>query len=155
MWPIQRSSYGCCALFWRVGFLECADITHPTANTSNSQPFWGNVVASNGAGPIPIRHKSLNSQNLAEAIQFCLTSEAQRAAWVVADQMRRENGVEMAIQSFHRHLNTSEMTCDILPQHAADWVCRLPKSKSDSKLSHAALKNLISSGQVKLTEAVP
>ncbi|KAH8707657.1 hypothetical protein GQ44DRAFT_816275 [Phaeosphaeriaceae sp. PMI808] len=119
------------------------------------QPFWGNIVASNGAGPVPIPHKSLNSQNLADALKFCLTSETTQAARAIADQMRREHGVEMAVQSFHHHLNTSDMTCDVLSEHAADWVCRLPKSNSDLKLSHAALKGYIFSEQLKLADAIP
>ncbi|USP74649.1 glycosyltransferase family 1 protein [Curvularia clavata] len=119
------------------------------------QPFWGNVVASNGAGPLPIPHKSLNSENLAEAIRFCLSSDAQQAARTVADQMGREHGVDMAVQSFHRHVGTSNMSCDVSPQYAADWVCRSPESGSDMKLSHAALKKLTSSGQLKLEHAVP
>ncbi|EUC43587.1 glycosyltransferase family 1 protein [Bipolaris oryzae ATCC 44560] len=119
------------------------------------QPFWGNVVASNGAGPAPIPHKSMSSQNLAEAIEYCLSSEAQQAARAVADQMRRENGVDVAVQSFHRHVNSSNMNCDTSPQDAADWVCRSPGSGMDMKLSHAALRNLTTSGQVKLTNAIP
>ncbi|CAI6321577.1 unnamed protein product [Periconia digitata] len=119
------------------------------------QPFWGNVVASNGAGPLPIPHKELDSHNLAEAIKFCLKSEAQQAARVVAEQMRRENGVETAVQSFHRHLNIPDLICGVIPQNAADWVCRLPKSKLDTRLSHAALKKYISSGQLKPAHALP
>ncbi|XP_014556216.1 glycosyltransferase family 1 protein [Bipolaris victoriae FI3] len=119
------------------------------------QPFWGNVVASNGAGPAPIPHKSLSSQNLADAIKFCLSSEAQQAARAVADQMRCENGVDMAVQSFHRHVNSSNMNCDMSPQDVADWVCRSPESGLDMKVSHAALRNLTSSGQLKLANAIP
>lgn len=124
------------------------------ANSSDSQPFWGNVVASNGAGPAPIPHKSLSSQNLADAIKFCLSSEAQQAARAVADQMRCENGVDMAVQSFHRHVNSSNMNCDMSPQDVADWVCRSPESGLDMKVSHAALRNLTSSGQLKLANAI-
>jgi UDP:flavonoid glycosyltransferase YjiC (YdhE family) len=40
------------------------------------QPFWGNMVAAVGAGPNPIPHKSLTSQNLTDAISFCLNPEA-------------------------------------------------------------------------------
>src|SRR5690349_16696264 len=83
-----------------------------TAKMTCSQPFWGNVVASNGAGPVPIPHKALNHQNLADAITFCLTPEAQQAARAVADQMRRENGVNTAVQSFHRQLDARQLRCD-------------------------------------------
>lgn len=131
------------------------DILFSIANSSKSQPFWGNVVASNGAGPVPIPHKSLSSQSLADAIRFCLMPQTQQSARVVADQMRREHGVDMAVQSFHRHVNTSNMTCDVLPERAADWICRLPNSKSDMKLSHAALKTLVADRQMKLAKAIP
>ncbi|KAF9730998.1 hypothetical protein PMIN03_007952 [Paraphaeosphaeria minitans] len=119
------------------------------------QPFWGNVVASNGAGPVPIPHTSLNSENLAEAIKFCLTPAVNQAARAVADQMRRENGVEKAVQSFHRHLNIPKISCDIQPQHVADWACRLSKSKAETKMSHAALKDSVLKGHVKLGDAAP
>lgn len=153
--PIQRSADCCCTFLRGVSVLFGANQTFKVSNSSDSQPFWGNVVASNGAGPAPIPHKSLSSQNLADGIRFCLTPEAQQAARILADQMHRENGVDMAVQSFHRHIDSSNMTCDVLPQHAADWICRLPDSKSDTKFSHAALKNLTSNGQLKLTKAVP
>jgi sterol 3beta-glucosyltransferase len=143
------------AFLWRVSTPSRAEKTSSVPNPSDSQPFWGNIIASNGAGPVPIPHKSLSSQNLAAAIGFCLSPEAQQAARTVADQMRREHGVDMAVQSFHRHIDASNMTCDVLPQQAADWVCRSPNSEADMKLSHAALKNLTSSGQLKLTKAMP
>lgn len=113
------------------------------------------MVASNGAGPVPIPHKALNHQNLADAIAFCLTPEAQQAARTVADQMRREDGVSTAVQSFHRQLDIRKLNCDQLPQQAADWSCRLAGSKSDVKVSHAALSGFVSSGQVKLDHAKP
>jgi len=153
--PIQCPADRRGAFLWRVSALFCAEPTFLVSNSSDSQPFWGNVVASNGAGPIPIPHKSLSSKNLADAIGFCLSSEAQQAARTVADQMRHEHGVDMAVQSFHRHVNASSMTCDVLHQHAADWAYRSPDSEADMKLSHAALRNLTSSGDLKLTKAMP
>ena len=113
------------------------------------QPFWGHVVANCGAGPVPIPHRSLSSQNLANAINFCLTPEAQKAAQTVADQMHHESGVALAVQLFHRHLNTPNITCDVLPRQCADWIVHLPKSKSYTKLSHTVLTDLISRGEVK------
>ncbi|KAF2182922.1 glycosyltransferase family 1 protein [Zopfia rhizophila CBS 207.26] len=114
-------------------------------------PFFGD----NGAGPMPIPHKNLNSQNLASAIEFCLTPQAQQAARAIADQMHREHGVDTAVQSFHRHLGIPEIACDVLPQYAADWVCRSKRSKGLIKLSHAALKVLVAEKELKISDVTP
>jgi hypothetical protein len=86
-----------------------------------SQPFWGTMVAVAGAGPKPIHHKSLNAENLADAIRFCLTPEASTAARKISAQMSSETGVQTAVDSFHSHLPIDTMTCDILPHLPAVW----------------------------------
>ncbi|PPJ52819.1 hypothetical protein CBER1_11297 [Cercospora berteroae] len=43
------------------------------------QPFWGNMVATAGAGPKPIPHKSLDAENLAAALRFCHEPATQTA----------------------------------------------------------------------------
>ncbi|KAI2892579.1 CAZyme family GT1 [Aspergillus niger] len=48
------------------------------------QPFWGSLVAQNGAGPPPIPIRNLTADRLASAIHFCLkpdTAERHRS-WV-------------------------------------------------------------------------
>uniref|UniRef100_A0A0D2Y1L5 Uncharacterized protein n=1 Tax=Fusarium oxysporum (strain Fo5176) TaxID=660025 RepID=A0A0D2Y1L5_FUSOF len=88
------------------------------------QPFWGSVVASNGAGPPPIAYKSISVDKLSSAIKFCLSPEAQTAANRIASQMRQERGVETAVNSFHRHLPVANLTCELIPQNAAKWQLR-------------------------------
>lgn len=56
------------------------------------QPFWGAMVAKAGAGPEPIHHKLLNSDNLSKAITFCQTKGAQKAAEELGRQIRAEVG---------------------------------------------------------------
>ena len=72
------------------------------------------MVAAAGAGPEPIPQKQLNAQNLSEAIQFCLTSEAATAAAKIAIRMKRESGVTTAVRSFHANLPLESLRCDIL-----------------------------------------
>ncbi|KAK7537978.1 hypothetical protein IWX46DRAFT_608543 [Phyllosticta citricarpa] len=54
---------------------------------TSSQPFWGDMVAAEGAGPSLIPHRQLDSQNLTQAITYCLTPDASAAAQDVAAKM--------------------------------------------------------------------
>ncbi|KAM4067292.1 UDP-glucoronosyl and UDP-glucosyl transferase domain-containing protein [Hirsutella rhossiliensis] len=96
------------------------------------QPFWGDVVAARGAGPKPIASNKLAVQNLTEAIMYCLTDEAKRAAQMVADSMRHDDGVNSA--------------------YAASWVYSKQRSL---KLSNAALKVLVAQNQLSLSDVEP
>jgi sterol 3beta-glucosyltransferase len=100
------------------------------------------VVASNGTGPSPIPIAQLSTESLASAIEVCLTPSAKAAAQNISSQMRRENGVEAAVASFHRHLPVDAMTCDLLPANAARWEFH-PKSRGGGaraiKLSQMAV----------------
>ncbi|KAM5356612.1 hypothetical protein ACJ41O_003258 [Fusarium nematophilum] len=100
------------------------------------QPFWGDMVAASGAGPSPIPQKQLNADNLAEAIQFCLTPEAAAAAAELSSRMRRENGVVTAVRSFHANLPLENLRCDILGNQPAVWLCK--RGGKQIKLSKAA-----------------
>jgi hypothetical protein len=109
------------------------------------------MVAAAGAGPAPIPQKQLNATNLAEAIRFCLTSEASDAAQRMAAQMRSENGVARAVASFHANLPLDRMRCDVQPHLAAAWCL---KSKTESghrqiKLSKEAAEILLAESRVK------
>lgn len=106
------------------------------------QPFWGNMVAAAGAGPKPIPYKLLSSQNLADAISFCLTPEAIKAAQALSSQMFNEHGVEAAVQSFHANLPLESMQCAILPHCLASWTYK----KSSMRLSKFAAQVLIENG---------
>jgi hypothetical protein len=94
------------------------------------------MVAAANAGAKPIPYKLLNSNNLAEAIQFCLTEEAAYAAEQMALRMRAENGVKTAVDSFHRCLPTENLRCDVLSDQSAAWTYK--KAKRSINLSHIA-----------------
>ncbi|KPI44204.1 Sterol 3-beta-glucosyltransferase UGT80B1 [Cyphellophora attinorum] len=94
------------------------------------QPFWGDMVASAGAGPSPIPHSSLNAERLAEAMRFCQSPEATAAAAKVSETMKAENGVQTAVNSFHRHLDPDRLKCDLLPNLPALFKVRKPKQGS-------------------------
>ena len=104
------------------------------------QPFWGQMIASAKAGPLPIPSKELDSKNLAEAIIFCLKLETSNAASDIARQMRDENGVERAVASFHRQLPYDRMSCELAPQQPATWL--YTECKRPIRLSNLAVENL-------------
>lgn len=87
------------------------------------------MVAASGAGPKPIPHKKLDIQNLAEAIQFCLTPEAATAAAEIAARMKSESGVTTAVRSFHANLPLESLRCDILSDQPAVWVAKRGKKR--------------------------
>ncbi|KAJ5525451.1 hypothetical protein N7494_012101 [Penicillium frequentans] len=105
------------------------------------QPFWGEMVASAGAGPRPIPHKLLTVHNLAKAIKFCLTPEATVAAQELAGKMHTECGVDEAVKSFHRNLPFERMRCMIIPGQVAVWNYK--KNKRSLNLSKMAVQTLI------------
>ena len=112
---------------------------NPTSNHA-SRPSWGRIVAASGAGPLPIAYRELSVDKLHNAIQVCRSAEAKVAAEAIATRMRQENGVDTAVRSFHHHLPTSQLCCDILPQHVARWIYTPKKSKRVSvRLSSEAL----------------
>ncbi|KAK7510129.1 hypothetical protein IWZ03DRAFT_396827 [Phyllosticta citriasiana] len=74
------------------------------------QPFWGDMVAAEGAGPSLIPHRQLDSQNLTQAITYSDT--------------------------FHAHLPLERNPCDLIPNRLAFWVCK--KGKTRIRLSKLA-----------------
>lgn len=85
---------------------------------------------------------SLTAENLAEAINFLITPEARHSAHQIAQSMSAENGVEAAVQSFHRNLPRDTVRCDMLPDLPAVWTYRI-SSKQTIKLSKLAAEALI------------
>ncbi|KAM3443325.1 hypothetical protein MY4824_000628 [Beauveria thailandica] len=114
------------------------------------QPFWGNMVAASGAGPTPIPANQLNCTNLANAIRFCHTSAATSAAASLAERMKSESGVRRAVASFHANLPLESMRCDVLPNLAASWQCRI--GGTQYKLSKAATQVLLSKDHISRRE---
>jgi hypothetical protein len=77
------------------------------------------VVAKAGAGPEPIPYRFLTSQNLTQALEFCLTPGAVEAAQRIADCIIHEDGVTAAVQAFHANLPFAKMRCDFRPKCTA------------------------------------
>lgn len=48
------------------------------------------MIAEAGAGPEPIPHKKLETDNLAEALTFCQSAKAQKAAQEMGRKMNEE-----------------------------------------------------------------
>jgi UDP:flavonoid glycosyltransferase YjiC (YdhE family) len=117
--------------------------------TTFSQLFWGNMVASCGLGPRPIPYRSLTSTNLAEAIHFCLQTEAKSAAQHVASRMGHENGVAAAVASFHRNLPVNDMRCHVFPSEPAVWQFK-KSSKPRMRLSKLAAEVLVGHSRLHL-----
>ncbi|GJC83735.1 sterol 3-beta-glucosyltransferase UGT80A2 [Colletotrichum liriopes] len=110
------------------------------------QPFWGAVVAEAGAGPDPIPYRSLTSQKLIHAIQFCLAPEAVIAARQLADSMRMENGVQAAVDAFHANLPKEKMACDFFSDQPASLA--YGRGKKQVKMCKPVASILVKNGKV-------
>lgn len=106
------------------------------------QPFWGDMVASAGAGPKPIPQKTLSVQKLVDAIQFLLAPETKDAAKIIAAQMVDEEGVKAAVHSFHANLPFESLSCNIKRDLPATWVYK----KTPIRLSKLVAQVLIENG---------
>jgi UDP:flavonoid glycosyltransferase YjiC (YdhE family) len=105
------------------------------------QPFWGDMVAAAGAGPVPIPHQELSAATLAEGIRYCFTEQAITAASVIAMKMASETGVQAAVASFHSHLPLERISCDVCPGVPAVWS--YATSNTEVKLSKLAAATLV------------
>ncbi|KAK1147607.1 hypothetical protein N8T08_000949 [Aspergillus melleus] len=119
------------------------------------QLFWGNMVASCGLGPKPIPYRSLTTENLADAIQFCLQPQALSAARDVAARMSHEDGVAAAVASFHRNLPTENMRCQALSSEPAVWRLKKSSKHPSFRLSKMAAQILIEHRRFKVTDLQP
>lgn len=104
------------------------------------------MVSKAGAGPDPIPHAELNTENLAKAMQFCLTPEATAAAHEISVRMQHETGVATAVNSFHRNLPLDRMRCAIMPNQPAVWEYK--KGKNALSLSKVAVNILIENNKI-------
>ncbi|ORY85379.1 hypothetical protein BCR35DRAFT_302858 [Leucosporidium creatinivorum] len=87
------------------------------------QPFWGEMVFKAGAGPEPIPHKQLTTENLTAALEFLVQPETLKAAQKLGETIREEDGVKRGIESFEKHLPLLNMRCDLDSARAAAWWC--------------------------------
>ncbi|KEQ68506.1 UDP-Glycosyltransferase/glycogen phosphorylase, partial [Aureobasidium namibiae CBS 147.97] len=106
------------------------------------QPFWGAMVAKAGAGPDPINHKDLTTDNLAEAINKALEPATRERAQDLANSISHENGTASGAQSFHQFLEVDKMRCSIAPSKAAVWRLK----RTEVRLSALAACTLATEG---------
>lgn len=110
------------------------------------------MVATAGAGPDPIPQKDITIENLTEAIRYCLTPEALTAAGRIAASIQSENGVQQAVRSFHEHILSYNVRCDIFPDRPAVWLYKSKrKLVKMSKIAGEALMDasLVTKRQLK------
>ncbi|KAM0323272.1 hypothetical protein ACHAQA_008863 [Verticillium albo-atrum] len=80
------------------------------------------------------------ASNLADALRYCLSTQAATAAANIAAQMAKEDGVRAAVRSFHRQLPLEKIQCDLIPSAPAVWSYN--KTKKPLKLSKMAAEIL-------------
>lgn len=69
------------------------------------QPAWGQRLADLGVSPPPIPYKHLSAQALTEAIRVAVNDRTMRMrAQALGEGIRREDGVAVAVEAIHRHL---------------------------------------------------
>ncbi|KAI1758595.1 glycosyltransferase family 28 domain-containing protein [Hypoxylon sp. FL1150] len=110
------------------------------------QPFWGQMIARAGAGPIPVPHKKLTAEILAESIVFSLRPEVQAAAKGIARQIAEEDGARSAAQDIQERIESDGLRCDICPDRLAVWK----HSKTGAHLSSLATFYLVNKGLIKV-----
>ncbi|CUA73567.1 Sterol 3-beta-glucosyltransferase UGT80B1 [Rhizoctonia solani] len=85
------------------------------------QPWWATQIARRGAGPPPLDSKKLTAESFAVALRIALSPATMRAAEAVGETIRRENGVQNGVDSFHKHMPLLNMRCELDPTRVAVW----------------------------------
>lgn len=106
------------------------------------QPFWGNIVASAGAGPRPVPSKLLTASNLAAAIIEALQPVTKENARKLGLRISEEWGTDNGAKSFHDRLPLNVMGCSMAPLRTAVWIM----GKKNIKLSAIAATVLRKNG---------
>ncbi|GMH35759.1 hypothetical protein BSKO_03627 [Bryopsis sp. KO-2023] len=68
------------------------------------QPFWGESCYRAGVGPEPIPIDQLDTKRLVYALGYFSFPRVKSKVKEISEKMKLENGVEGAIEAFHRHL---------------------------------------------------
>ncbi|KAF1362686.1 UDP-Glycosyltransferase/glycogen phosphorylase [Lizonia empirigonia] len=85
------------------------------------QPFWGQMIAKAGAGPVPVPFKQMTSQSLAESITFAFKDEVQAAVHKMAESITEEDGSGGTVRDFEQRLEIDRMRCHLCPERLAIW----------------------------------
>jgi hypothetical protein len=96
---------------------------------------------------MPVPHRSLNAENLAEAIRFCLHADTLSAAEDLAREMSEEDGISAAVASFHRNLPLEKMRCQFLESEPAAWQLK-QNGKPAVNLSKMAAGILVENSRI-------
>lgn len=127
--------------------LKCGKPTM-TVPFFGDQHFWGSMIGSAGAGPMPVPYKHLSAEKLADGIKYCLTDEALEAAQKISKDIVLEgDGAQNAVSSFHRNLSLSgedSIRCALLDDRVAVWRVK----KTSLKLSAIAADFLVGKGLI-------
>lgn len=100
------------------------------------------MIAKSGAGPEPLPPRCMTIDTLAESIRFLMREETSFAAEHLAERMDHEQGVQAAVNSFHRHLPLETMQCDLIPDQPAVWTIK--SGRRQVKMSKLAAEIAIS-----------
>jgi sterol 3beta-glucosyltransferase len=103
------------------------------------QPFWGQMIARAGAGPVPVPFKKMTAETLAESIRFALKPEVQIAVQQMASKMAEEDGAGDTAEDFEERLGIDDFRCDLFPERLAVWHHK----KTGAQLSGFAVSCLI------------
>ncbi|KAF9694720.1 hypothetical protein EKO04_007312 [Ascochyta lentis] len=85
------------------------------------QPFWGQMIAKAGAGPMPVPFKKMTAQSLAESITFALKDEVKVAVQKMAASIAEEDGSGGTVQDFEQKLGIDGVRCHLCPERLAIW----------------------------------
>jgi sterol 3beta-glucosyltransferase len=85
------------------------------------QPFWGQMIAQAGAGPVPISFKKLTAATLADSILFALKPEVQKAVQNMAQEISEEDGAGDTSRDFQERIDIDSFRCDLFPNRLAIW----------------------------------
>ncbi|KAM0270662.1 hypothetical protein ACHAQH_009331 [Verticillium albo-atrum] len=108
------------------------------------QPFWGQMIARAGAGPMPIPFKALTAENLADGIKFSLRPETGTAALEMAQIIAAEDGASGAVNDIQGRIDMDALRCALSPDRVAIWEHK----STGTRLSGFALACLVEKGLV-------
>ncbi|RNJ54859.1 hypothetical protein D7B24_009324 [Verticillium nonalfalfae] len=108
------------------------------------QPFWGQMIARGGAGPMPIPFKALTADNLADSIKFSLRPEAGTAALNMARIIASEHGASGAADDIQARIDRDALRCALSPDRIAIWEHKV----KGTRISGFAMACLIEKGLV-------
>ncbi|KAE9373572.1 glycosyltransferase family 1 protein [Stipitochalara longipes BDJ] len=111
------------------------------------QHFWGDMVASAGAGPHPVPYREQTAETLAQQIKEALHPEMRIRARQIKMRLQQELGCENAVRSFHDSLEGKHSRCSILPDKIATWKVKSTQGLG-SRLSTLAAAILLQRGLI-------